>query len=90
MARDRIERVLQAFCFIEKDARPTADVASHRRRIPAYAEDIDGQAEGLFTTFFLLGGLMTGRVFPTRQMTGEQCHVRFLVLTIVDFTETRL
>jgi hypothetical protein len=79
VARDRIERVLQTFCCSEKETRPTVDVASHRWRIPAYAEDIDGQVEGLFANFFMCG-LLTGCVFPTRQMIGGLCHVRFLVL----------
>ena len=56
MARDRIERVLQAFFCTEKEARPTVDVASHCPRIHAHAEDIDGQAEGLFANFFICVG----------------------------------
>jgi hypothetical protein len=73
VACDWIERILQTFFCAQEEARPTADVASHRGRIFAYAEGVDGQVEGLpvFTKLFILSSIfLTGCTFLTGKRLG--------------------
>ena len=48
MARDKVERVLQTFFYRQEEARPTKVVTPHSWRVLAYAQDSDGEVEGLF------------------------------------------
>ena len=48
MACDRVKRILQTILFGQKKARPTKIVTPHRWRVLAYAQDTDGEVEGLY------------------------------------------
>ena len=82
MARDPIGRVLRAFCSTQSEAWPAVDVASHRWRVLAHAENLDGQIEGLNANF-LFAWVGNRLCLPDRQMIGELCLVRFLILAFV-------
>jgi hypothetical protein len=78
MARDPVERVLQALCYPQKEAGPAADFSSYRWRILAHTEDVDGQVEGL--VIWLSRTWVTDRLCaPDRLMIGEQCRVGSLL-----------
>jgi hypothetical protein len=48
MAGDRVERVLQTLFVCQKEAQPTENVSSFRRRVLAHTQDFDGEVEGPF------------------------------------------